>query len=481
MLDHFERELADVPANRIAFLTFTRSARMEALERSSRPPSSLPYLKTIHAICYAQLGIKHGQMAKLQDLREFGTRIGIEITGNMNDPWIEEDLEYTRKNATPGDKLMQLNHLGRHRMMSLKEAMRGAPGDIDFKFAKWFTLAYREWKNLESLVDYTDLLTEYLERGRPLNIDVMFVDEAQDLSALQWAVVHKLGEKAKRVYIAGDDDQAIFTWAGASAKLFNAEPGEARVLGQSWRVPRSIQALAFDVISRVQDRYPKEWKPREAEGEVTHAGVLDLQHLSHEGTTFVLYRNYHRGSELGKELANLGVAYVGGCSPLGPSSEAGRALAGWWDGVAHNRAISTSNAWAMVNMSNAKWLRLGAATESRKQSGSVKCTDLFDPMPRPDQWASCLSRLPNKNYLAAVIRNHGFDSLVNPRVHLMSIHQSKGRQAETVVLDPCMARATYEEYMINPENEHRVWYVGITRAKERLYNLLPSEQRSYML
>ena len=67
MLDHFERELADVPAHRIAFLTFTRSARMEALERSSRPAASLPYLKTIHAICYAQLGVKHGQMAKLQD------------------------------------------------------------------------------------------------------------------------------------------------------------------------------------------------------------------------------------------------------------------------------------------------------------------------------------------------------------------------------------------------------------------------------
>jgi superfamily I DNA/RNA helicase len=33
-------------------------------------------------------------------------------------------------------------------------------------------------------------------------------------------VVYKLGEKAKRIYLAGDDDQAIYEWNGADVKSF---------------------------------------------------------------------------------------------------------------------------------------------------------------------------------------------------------------------------------------------------------------------
>ena len=44
------------------------------------------------------------------------------------------------------------------------------------------------------------------------------MDESQDLSLLQWNIVWKLMEKAKRTVIAGDDDQAIYRWAGADVE-----------------------------------------------------------------------------------------------------------------------------------------------------------------------------------------------------------------------------------------------------------------------
>ena len=59
------------------------------------------------------------------------------------------------------------------------------------------------------------MLEQFLIKGDIPTLDVMFVDEAQDLSPLQWAVVRKLAERAKRIYVAGDDDQAIYKWAGA--------------------------------------------------------------------------------------------------------------------------------------------------------------------------------------------------------------------------------------------------------------------------
>ena len=43
---------------------------------------------------------------------------------------------------------------------------------------------------------------------------VIFVDEAQDLSLIQWAMINKIEKDTEcDVWVAGDDDQAIFGWA----------------------------------------------------------------------------------------------------------------------------------------------------------------------------------------------------------------------------------------------------------------------------
>ena len=47
-----------------------------------------------------------------------------------------------------------------------------------------------------------------LEKTVP-QLDIIFVDEAQDLTTKQWKVIEKLSEHCKFRYIAGDDDQAI--------------------------------------------------------------------------------------------------------------------------------------------------------------------------------------------------------------------------------------------------------------------------------
>ena len=60
----------------------------------------------------------------------------------------------------------------------------------------------------------------------------MFIDEAQDLSPLQWKLYDKLKEKSKDVYLAGDDDQAIFAWAGADVNRFINEPAKEKSFKQ---------------------------------------------------------------------------------------------------------------------------------------------------------------------------------------------------------------------------------------------------------
>ena len=79
------------------------------------------------------------------------------------------------------------------------------------------------------------MLKQFIEEGIAPSFDLMIIDEAQDLTPLQWKFVYKLGEKAKRIYLAGDDDQAIYEWNGADVKSFQNFPGKDVVLKYSHR------------------------------------------------------------------------------------------------------------------------------------------------------------------------------------------------------------------------------------------------------
>ena len=89
----------------------------------------------------------------------------------------------------------------------------------------------------------------------------MFIDEAQDLSLIQWEMVRKLWSNAEKTYIAGDDDQAIFKWAGADVDHFIAlkeEVDDIKTLDQSYRIPGGpIHELSQKIIGQVQNRFDK--------------------------------------------------------------------------------------------------------------------------------------------------------------------------------------------------------------------------------
>lgn len=476
----FELELKKTKPNRIGFLTFTRQARLEALGRSGYVEDDLPFLRTIHAICYRQLGVTQGQVVKNKDLKEFAKQTGIQFRGDFDNPW---DADYINFGTAPtrDDLLLQLNHLGRHKMIKLKDSLYDAPTEIDFHYAKWFTQTYRQWKDSQSILDYTDLLLRYLEVGRALDIDVLFVDEAQDLSRLQWEVVHRLGGQAERVYIAGDDDQAIFTWAGASATAFIEHPANDVVfLDQSHRVPAAVLRVANDVITRVKNRADKPLKPRSHEGVVGDITYIDDEALKAD-SNLVLFRNHHRGKLLREQLVELGTPFLGEGSPLSDTAVQ-RALSGWKD-LYDGKSISGLQARAVSSMVDEGYVKDDVSNLVKKDTSKTwSIHDLFvKKIASRNDWLSVMQKLPGKSYLEKTAHFHGFDSLLSPKTKLMSIHQAKGGEAETVILDVEMARKTYDAWFRDPEDEHRVWYVAITRAKDKLLTIIPEGIMYYQI
>ncbi len=476
-MDYLQQELENgVDPNRVAFLTFTRAARLEALQRTGKTEADFPFLRTIHAICYRQLNISQDQIVRPSSLRAFGKSIGIKLTGNNSDPWLEEH-EWSFQAPTRDDILLQANHCGRHRKILLKEALKEVSAEIDYRYATWFTKAYRNWKTTEGMLDYTDLLVEYIVYGKPLDIDVMFIDEAQDLSSLQWDVVRKLGVGAKKTYIAGDDDQAIFRWAGADSSAFrNLDANKVEILGQSYRVSVAVHDAATAIVGRIKERLIKDYLPRNSPGEVANAGYLSSIEMKEK--TFILFRNHYRGQELARQLKDTGVPFIGYGSPLLEEDVRFAILA--WYRLIKNGEIESSLAKKILKYSNPDYTGLNARRKTNEKS-TVTAADLFDGKPEWYEWQKYLKSLPGKEILDVCIRKSGFIRTARPKVELLSIHQSKGREAHTVVLDTEMSKATWDAMLTNPDDEHRCWYVAATRAREKLFTLLPDGNYSYRI
>ncbi len=473
LLELFSGELRVTKPFRIAYLTFTRAARLEALVRTGLTERDLPFVKTIHGVCYSQLQTSQNQIVKTKDVIRFGKEIGVEVRGSLHDPFSLDTGAGGVAEPAVGDRLLQLNHLGRHRQLHLKDTLAYASTDIDFELAKFFTLAYRDWKTREDLVDYTDLLTAYLKFGRPLDVDAIFVDEAQDLSALQWEVVRKLGARAERRYLAGDDDQCIYQWAGASADLFQNETcTQTEVLGQSYRLPRRVQNFALSVIERVRTRLPKAFNPRDSEGFIGDAARITQDIIQPGDTAFVLYRNHVRALELARQMEMAALPYTGAYSPISKYGVR-NAISGLHKVWSGQDTLTADEATACSKFSSEK--------PKKFQSGSsVPWRTVFaHTLLTAREISLWLPLMPFSDYFQTIHSSVGLKALLEPKIELISIHQSKGRQANTVVVDLEMTKRTYDSFLEDPDSEHRVFYVGATRARERLFTIIPSTPSSY--
>ena len=98
----------------------------------------------------------------------------------------------------------------------------------------------KKFKQQKGLKDFTDLIEEFIEKKIKSTFKVLFIDEAQDLSKIQWEMVRQIWQDVEKTYIAGDDDQAIFKWAGADVDHFislKKEVDKIETLDQSYRIP----------------------------------------------------------------------------------------------------------------------------------------------------------------------------------------------------------------------------------------------------
>ncbi len=146
------------------------------------------------------------------------------------------------------------------------------PGNVLDFWHRW-----KDWKETEGLLDFTDLIETCLKEKVPSPVrGVGFFDEAQDFSRLEMSLVRQWGQEMEHLVLVGDEDQCLYTFKGSDpdVMLYPELPEEhMKVLGQSYRVPEAVRSFSQAWIQRVSHRYPKAYRPRIENGEIVEGSI----------------------------------------------------------------------------------------------------------------------------------------------------------------------------------------------------------------
>ena len=482
LLNCLEQELKNgVPPLKIAFVSFTRRAMREAKERVIKKfpqimEDDLEYFRTIHSLCFRTLGINNGQVFKGERIKEFSEIVRVEMSGAS-----EEENNALSLGNKKGDMLLFCDEMSRSSERDLKSVWQELECDYEWYEQAYFSEALQNFKKQKSLVDFTDMLEVFIKQEFIPQVDIIFVDEAQDLTRKQWRVINRLSEKCKRRYIAGDDDQAIYKWAGADVTGFLELKGKVKVLPYSYRLPKKIHALALKLSERIKERQYKKWRGKEEEGKISHISSIEEVDML-KGSWLVLARSAYQ--------LNRAEEY---CKSNGWFYEKGRYE------FRANKFVIAIRSWIKLNRDESidffelrklySCLRTGIGIKRgfknlkkierdidfnlsylRENVGLLAC----------GKWKEILSGLDPEDILFYESLEKSGDIFSNEaRIKLSTIHGIKGGQAENVVLITDIPFKSWKKLNENPDDEHRVFYTAITRTEKNLYLLNPETLYNY--
>jgi len=454
-----------VKPERIGYIAFTKKAaneaRSRAAERFGFTKDDMPYFRTIHSLAFLQLGMKPSAMLQRTNYKELGEKLGIEVSGYSN----TEDGVI--QGMPLGDRYFFLDNLARIMRVPLRKVFEECGDDeIDWGELDRVSRTLASYKKIHKLMDFTDLLEQWLKVGMSPKLDAVFVDEAQDLSALQWDFVEKLTEKVEDRYVAGDDDQAIYRWAGADVERLIHLPGRRIVLDQSYRVPIAVHRMATNLLSRIPGRVPKRFKPADVPGSVNWHFDSEEVDLS-KGQWLLLSRNSYLNKGLEDICLRNGYPFQSlKHSPL--ENDSLKAIIAWTRLCAGKTA--TGDEVRLI------YRFMGI----RKRTDKERIYELQELKLEPGIWHERLIKIPSAEreyYISA--RRQGESLIGEPRIKINTIHAVKGGEADNVLLLTDMAARSYKYMQQYPDDETRVFYVGMTRAKQNLHLVQPQTNLFY--
>jgi superfamily I DNA/RNA helicase len=471
LLRIMDRELKEKTADpgEIAFVTFTTRAANEASQRAQEKfnltEDDLPYFSTLHAFGKRQLGMNNSEVMRIADYRKMADLYGIDLE------YVTQDWEDTGIIHTDNKFIREINK-ARTKCMELDEYYHASSFNFDLYDLLKVSKSLEEFKHKNNKYDFTDMLTQWVKFGPTPKLEVVFIDEAQDLTRLQWNMCEKIWKNAKRVYISGDDDQAIYRWAGADIEYFINLEGKVKTLEHSHRCPQAVHKVAASIVSRIGNRREKIWHPRKEKGIVELHSFADSVDLS-KGKWLVLATCGYMFKEIEEDLQYKGLPYkIKNKLPV------------------EKEILSAVDAWKKLQKGeNLSYKEIGyiysylptktGVAHGYKGLKSLNEDETYDLeqltmyhglCTSSTRWDEVFEKIGSRNinYIKSLEKINPTLS-TEPNISLSTIHMAKGGECDNVMLLTDLSPANQEEMAINPDDTNRAFYVAVTRAKRQLH------------
>ena len=438
-------ERKGVPLHKIGYFAFTRKAAEEARKRINVSEKEVPYFQTLHAFCYHLLGLNEEDIIQPYHYEDLGKKLNIRVS--FTDKYNEEETHF----LTCNNPYFQMIQRAINKDIDIRQEFN--LNEHDKRKINYDTLnhIYRNlqiYKDKNNLFDFNDIIKEVINSDKIPKFKAIFIDEAQDLSPLQWQLYDKLKEHCDQIYLAGDDDQAIYAWAGADVKRFVQEPAKERILKQSRRISMAVQAEARYPIMRIEGvRKKKFYRPRSYDGESRYIADLNQVDLT-KGKWLILTRTKSNLLDIMKDLRRKNFYY---------QSNKGKSFK-----VSMYEAAAAYTKWTMDEILNEK--EINAVKEY------IPNADWDAKIPWYDKFIADQKEVLYLRNLIASKEN----LKEKARIWLSTIHAIKGGEEDNVILSLHQGRTVQQGIKLSvdkQDEEHRVWYVGITRARNNIYKL----------
>lgn len=430
------------PRGRFLFTSHTKAAAQTALGRIGENPRV--DISTLHAFCFKELKLSRAQTVDDVKIAELFGEFGLDSDEGGDGKKYQEVMSHA---ACTGKSVME------------SYDWLGSPGTRAHFVS--FESSYRAWKEDGGYLDFNDMLKRYLTCTRPSGHEALIIDEAQDMTLLHWIVVkHFMGLNPKcHVVVAGDDDQCLYSYAGADphgmAQFREDYHAKETILSQSYRVPAVVHSVAEGVIGRVGQRVPKQYAPMDKPG--SYQAFRDFEGQGLAGDTLILFNDKFIRREVEETLIEDAVPYLavsGMPSPVqmrGPAAiRAAHAAAAPGRGAAPIRDIDT--------------IRRGLNEKGADIYNSIGVDAVIERLVKGDHTIVNLGRMEwlVGDYYRRV------DWSVTPTIKISTIHGAKGMEADNVHLLLGQSQAAVDYSFRDPDAQHRLFYVGVTRARRNL-------------
>lgn len=439
LLSILEEELKTYPVEEIAYVSFTKEGvnqgKVRAKESLNISYSGMKYFRTLHSIAFNELRMRRVDVIDKKMYKKFSELMGMNFTGYYTEEFRHND-----------DMYLFFNILHRNNPKIAYNYIN----EMDSTKLRFVEVNYRKFKSVYKIYDYTDMIELFIKNNQHLPIKVAIVDEAQDLTTLQWNMIWIAFREADKIYIAGDDDQAIYEWSGADVEYFLKIKGDIEILNKSYRLPFRVLNFSKTITNLITNRVEKTYTGLETNGEVIFIESLEELDLSKE-TWMFLSRNHCFLKQMEEFIRSKGIIYKKNNEMSVKQEE-----------------IKAINIYTEVSRS----MILGDYNKMFIKKHLKEKVNLRNPWYESFKWDQ-----EKITYYRDVIGNK--TNVKECRIRIETIHSVKGDEADNVVITNDITKQVYKNMNYNGDSEHRVFYVGCTRTKGNLYILLGQNHYQY--